>query len=67
MRQARAALGWSRIDLAVALDISDRTLAEYETDAAPVRRVTMLAIEGLLRRAGLYDAADAMIGRKVKP
>jgi transcriptional regulator with XRE-family HTH domain len=51
VRKARAALGWTRGRMAEELGISERTLAEYETGHAPVRRMALLAIEALVCRA----------------
>ena len=63
IRQARALLGLSRRQMAVALDMSERTLSEYETEFATPRRVTMMAIEALMRRAGRTADADAFGNR----
>jgi transcriptional regulator with XRE-family HTH domain len=51
VRKARAALGWTRTQMAEQLGISERTLAEYETGHAPVRRMALLAIDALMYRA----------------
>ena len=58
IREARAALNLTREQFAAALRISVRTLAEYETEAAPVRPVVLQAIENQLRRMRLTKEAD---------
>jgi len=60
VRMARAALGWSQVELAQRLGMTQRSIHRIEQGHCAPRRTTLLAIESLLRRAGLEisDRAD---------
>jgi transcriptional regulator with XRE-family HTH domain len=58
IREARALLGWTRAVMAESLGISLRSLAEMEQSGCTVRRLHMLAVECLLRRADLVASGD---------
>jgi transcriptional regulator with XRE-family HTH domain len=53
MRMARAALGWSQRDLARQLGMTQRSVHRIEQARCEPRRATLLAIESVLRKAGL--------------
>ncbi len=53
VRMARAALGWSQLELGRHLGMTQRSVHRIEQGHVQPRRTTLLAIEGLLRRAGL--------------
>lgn len=59
VKGARETLGLSRNDLSVALGMSKKSIAEFETGHQPVRRVVFLAIENLLRRQERIDEVAA--------
>ncbi|MGE0565791.1 MAG: helix-turn-helix transcriptional regulator [Pseudolabrys sp.] len=58
VRMARAALGWSQHDLARMLGMTQRSIHRIEQGHCEPRRVTVLAIENLLRDAGLSIEFD---------
>ncbi|MBS0532433.1 MAG: helix-turn-helix transcriptional regulator [Proteobacteria bacterium] len=53
VRMARAALGWNQCDLARLLGMTQRSINRIELGHCEPRRTTMLAMEGLLRKAGV--------------
>jgi len=53
VRMARAALGWSQREFGRHLGITQRTVHRIEQGRGEPRRTTLLAIESLLRRAGI--------------
>src|SRR5271165_6018042 len=53
VRMARAALGWSQTELGRLLGMSQRAIHRIEQGHSTPRRTTLLAIEGLLTKAGL--------------
>jgi transcriptional regulator with XRE-family HTH domain len=53
VRMARAALGWSQSELGQFLGMSQRAIHRIEQGHSELRRTTLLAIEGLLSKAGL--------------
>lgn len=53
VRMARAALGWNQYDLAHMLGMTQRSINRIELGHCAPRRTTMLAMEGLLRKAGV--------------
>jgi transcriptional regulator with XRE-family HTH domain len=53
VRMARAALGWSQTELGRLLGMSQRAIHRIEQGHSAPRRTTLLAIEGLLAKAGL--------------
>lgn len=50
---ARAALGWSQVELGRLLGMTQRSVHRIEQGDCEPRRTTLLAIESLLRHAGL--------------
>ncbi len=60
VRMARAALGWSQVELGRFLGMSQRAIHRIEQGHSEPRRTTLLAIESLLRKAGfkIEDRAD---------
>jgi predicted transcriptional regulator len=59
VRMARAALNWSQHDLARQLGMTQRSIHRIEQGHCEPRRVTVLAIETLLREAGVSLEQDA--------
>jgi transcriptional regulator with XRE-family HTH domain len=59
VRMARAALNWSQHDLARLLGMTQRSIHRIEQGHCEPRRVTVLAIETLLREAGVAFEQDA--------
>jgi transcriptional regulator with XRE-family HTH domain len=59
VRMARAALNWSQHDLARLLGMTQRSIHRIEQGHCEPRRVTVLAIETLLREAGVSFEQDA--------
>ncbi len=53
VRMARAAFGWSQAELGRRLGLSQRAIHRIEQGHTTPRRTTLLAIEGLLGKAGL--------------
>jgi transcriptional regulator with XRE-family HTH domain len=53
LRMARAALGWSQSDLADLVGMTQRSVHRIEQGQCEPRRTTLLAIENVLRQAGL--------------
>jgi transcriptional regulator with XRE-family HTH domain len=53
VRMARAALGWSQVELGRRLGMTQRSVHRIEQGHSEPRLTTLLAIEHLLRRAGL--------------
>ncbi len=53
IRMARAALGWSQHDLARMLGMTQRSVNRIELGHCEPRRTTIMAMESLLRKAGL--------------
>ena len=53
VRMARTALGWSQAELGRFLGMSQRAIHRIEQGHSEPRRTTLLAIESLLRKAGL--------------
>ena len=53
IRMARAALGWSQVEFGRRLGMTQRSVHRIEQGHCEPRRTTLLAIESLLRRAGL--------------
>jgi transcriptional regulator with XRE-family HTH domain len=62
VRMARAALNWSQHDLARRLGMTQRSVHRIEQGHCEPRRVTVLAIETLLRSAGVSFEHDATGG-----
>jgi transcriptional regulator with XRE-family HTH domain len=62
VRMARAALNWSQHDLARRLGMTQRSVHRIEQGHCEPRRVTVLAIETLLRNAGVSFEHDATGG-----
>ncbi|MGE0061327.1 MAG: multiprotein-bridging factor 1 family protein [Xanthobacteraceae bacterium] len=62
VRMARAALNWSQHDLARQLGMTQRSVHRIEQGHCEPRRVTVLAIENLLRSAGVSFEHDATGG-----
>lgn len=52
-RAARARLGWSRYDLAVAARLDVKTLATFEEGRRRPREGTVIALRRALREAGV--------------
>ena len=52
IRMVRAALGWSQCELGHILGMSQRAIHRIEQGHSEPRRTTLLAIEGLLNKAG---------------
>ncbi len=66
VRMARTALGWSQAEFGRFLGMSQRAIHRIEQGHSEPRRTTLLAIESLLRKAGLKiedrpDGGFAMI------
>jgi transcriptional regulator with XRE-family HTH domain len=59
VRMARAALNWSQHDLARQLGMTQRSIHRIEQGHCEPRRVTVLAIETLMRGAGVSFEHDA--------
>ena len=53
LRMARAALGWSQAEFGRFLGMSQRAIHRIEQGHSEPRRTTLLAIESLLRKAGI--------------
>jgi transcriptional regulator with XRE-family HTH domain len=53
VRMARAALGWSQAEFGRFLGMSQRAIHRIEQGHSEPRRTTLLAIESLLRKAGI--------------
>ena len=53
LRMARAALGWSQVEFGQLLGMTQRSVHRIEQGGCEPRRTTLLAIESLLRQAGL--------------
>ena len=58
VRMARAAIGWTQHDLAQMLGMTQRSVNRIETGHCEPRRSTALAIESLLRKAGITFELD---------
>ena len=54
LRMARAALGWSQVELGRLLGMTQRSVHRIKQGDCEPRRTTLLAIESLLRHAGLH-------------
>jgi len=54
IKQTRAALGLTQKDFATKLDLTIRQLSRLETGDSPLSTIHILALECLLRRAGLF-------------
>jgi transcriptional regulator with XRE-family HTH domain len=78
VRMARAALGWSQAEFGRFLGMSQRAIHRIEQGHSEPRRTTLLAIENLLRKAGLKveDRSDGgfslvvpgtMLGESAQP
>ena len=62
VRMGRAALGWSQCDLARHLGMTQRAVNRIELGHTEPRRTTTLAIESIMRRAGVVlDYGDDTI------
>lgn len=62
VRMGRAALGWSQCDLARELGMTQRAVNHLELGHTEPRRRTTLAIEAIMRRAGVVlDCGDDTI------
>src|SRR5690242_17055801 len=62
VRMGRAALGWSQCDLARELGMTQRAVNRLELGHTEPRRRTTLAIEAIMRRAGVVlDCGDDTI------
>ncbi len=59
IRMARAAFGWSQAELGRRLGLSQRAIHRIEQGHTTPRRTTLLAVEGLLSKAGLKIEARA--------
>ena len=55
IKEAREKLGLTQIDFALRLGLTRDHISKMERGVKPVQRQTELAIECLLRRAGLYE------------
>jgi transcriptional regulator with XRE-family HTH domain len=53
VRMARAALGWSQVELGRLLGMSQRAIHRIEQAHSAPRRTTLLAIENIFTKAGL--------------
>lgn len=67
LRQARHSLGWTQRELAAALDMNMQTIVNMEAGhpSQPIKLVTALAVECLLRRAGKFDEQSPALGPQI--